>query len=349
MRFRYDSGLSAPALSAVVCNYNHARYIRRALEAILRQSVSPCELLVLDDASTDDSLAVIESIMATSPIIRLVRNESRIGVVANTNRAMSLVSGEYVYYGGADDYVLPGFFETALRHLSERPEAGLFTAGGIMVDEIGATVSRVRLARAGAGWLGPAEMATELGKRADGIVFGSSTIYKTSAMIEVGGLDVNLGALCDTLLDHAVAAKHGLCYDNSSPQSAWRRTRVNFSTARRSPREVAERQKYAAQWVKHPPNAVAFPVAYVRFFELEAAYADRCAALAEFEAAGDRLFEELSSALGNPGVLTRAGRALAKLWLTPLSWSISIVFAWRRLSRHLMVSALSRWFNRLES
>ncbi len=66
--------------------YNHARYLPQVLESVLTQSVRPLEVLVLDDASTDDSVQVIQQYAARDPLVRLVRNERNLGVVATLNR-----------------------------------------------------------------------------------------------------------------------------------------------------------------------------------------------------------------------------------------------------------------------
>src|SRR5262245_27676203 len=62
-------------LSVVIPNYNHAPYLPRCLGALLSQSVLPREIIVLDDASTDNSVAVVKCLAGRSPLIRLVRNE----------------------------------------------------------------------------------------------------------------------------------------------------------------------------------------------------------------------------------------------------------------------------------
>jgi glycosyltransferase involved in cell wall biosynthesis len=64
-----------PTLSVVVPNYNHGKYLEFSLPALLRQSVQPLEIIVLDDVSTDNSVEVIRRFAAQSPLIRLVQNE----------------------------------------------------------------------------------------------------------------------------------------------------------------------------------------------------------------------------------------------------------------------------------
>src|SRR5262245_56025904 len=117
--------MSPPKLSVIVPNFNHAQFLPRCLEAILGQSVRPMEILVMDDASTDNSVEVIESCAQSHPGVRLHRNEQNLGVVANINRGVNLAQGDYLAFAAADDEVAPGFFEKSLALLANNPEAAL--------------------------------------------------------------------------------------------------------------------------------------------------------------------------------------------------------------------------------
>jgi len=74
--------MTKPAtLSAVLPNYNHAKYVGRALTALLAQERAADEIIVIDDGSTDDSVRVIERIAAGAPAITLLLNGSNVGVI----------------------------------------------------------------------------------------------------------------------------------------------------------------------------------------------------------------------------------------------------------------------------
>ena len=107
--------MNVPALSVAIPNYNHAQYLPRCLDSILSQSVQPFEILVLDDASTDNSVAIIQRYASQHPHVRLHRNEHNLGAVANINQAFELSQGDYVFVPSADDEVVPGFFEKSLK------------------------------------------------------------------------------------------------------------------------------------------------------------------------------------------------------------------------------------------
>jgi glycosyltransferase involved in cell wall biosynthesis len=74
--------MTIPAtLSVVLPNYNHAKLIGRALEALLAQGRAADEIIVIDDGSTDDSVSVIDRFAAGAPSIRVLQNANNTGVI----------------------------------------------------------------------------------------------------------------------------------------------------------------------------------------------------------------------------------------------------------------------------
>ena len=92
-----------PTLSVVVPNYNHARYLKAALDAHLEQTEAPCEVIVVDDASTDDSRAIVEDVAARNPRVRLIRVARNGGVNAAMNLGLREAGGDFVCFSAADD------------------------------------------------------------------------------------------------------------------------------------------------------------------------------------------------------------------------------------------------------
>ena len=77
-RFHRLGGLSAPKVSVIVPNYNHAPYLRQRLDSIINQTFRDFEVIVLDDASTDNSREIIQT-YAHYPMFRFLFNETRNG------------------------------------------------------------------------------------------------------------------------------------------------------------------------------------------------------------------------------------------------------------------------------
>jgi glycosyltransferase involved in cell wall biosynthesis len=93
-----------PTVSVVIPNYNHARYLAQRIESVLRQSYQDFEVILLDDASTDDSRAVLSQ-YASDPRVRLEFNEVNSGTpFKQWNKGVSLARGKYVWIAESDDY-----------------------------------------------------------------------------------------------------------------------------------------------------------------------------------------------------------------------------------------------------
>ena len=117
--------MKLPSFSVTVQNFNHARHLPKCLDSVLQQSLQPSEILVLDDASTDNSVEVIKGYERKHSHLRLIQNECNLGAVGNVNRAVELAREDYIFSSAADDTIAPGFFEKSLGLLGPHPQAGL--------------------------------------------------------------------------------------------------------------------------------------------------------------------------------------------------------------------------------
>jgi Glycosyl transferase family 2 len=110
-----------PKVSAIVPNYNHARYLDERIGSILNQRVPPTEIIVLDDGSTDDSLAVLERWKRASPIpFTVVRNPQTIGsTFYQWAKGLGLVVGDLVWFAESDDASSPDFLECLVPYFAD--------------------------------------------------------------------------------------------------------------------------------------------------------------------------------------------------------------------------------------
>jgi glycosyltransferase involved in cell wall biosynthesis len=109
-------GNPLPRVSVVVPNYNYAGFLRDRLKSVRDQTVAPYELIVLDDASTDDSILVVEEeLVRYDGRTRLVVNEQNSGsVFAQWRRGVECASGDLVWIAEADDLADPEFLAELL-------------------------------------------------------------------------------------------------------------------------------------------------------------------------------------------------------------------------------------------
>ena len=126
---------SAATVSVVVPSYNHALFIGRCLRAIIKQSLSPLELIVIDDGSSDDSVKVIERILKTAPFDSELIARPHRGLSATLNEGAELSRGQYFAYLAADDVWLRTFLETRVACLQSRPDAVLAYGHSFVINE----------------------------------------------------------------------------------------------------------------------------------------------------------------------------------------------------------------------
>jgi len=96
-----------PVVSVIMANYNGAAHLADAIRSIQGQTLRDLEIIVSDDASSDDSVRIVTELMAEDPRIRLVRGERNGGPAAARNRALPLAKGEWIAVMDSDDLMHP--------------------------------------------------------------------------------------------------------------------------------------------------------------------------------------------------------------------------------------------------
>jgi O-antigen biosynthesis protein len=109
-------GFKCPRISVVVVNFNYGHYLIERLESILSQTIGIYEIILVDDASDDDSLQVLEQWMLKRKVnVTVIRNEQNSGsVFEQWKKGIEAASGDYVWIAEADDLSDPDFLETVL-------------------------------------------------------------------------------------------------------------------------------------------------------------------------------------------------------------------------------------------
>lgn len=128
-------------VTAVVPNYNHARYLHERLDSILAQTYPLIDIIVLDDCSTDDSRHVIEEYTARYPDrIKAVYNDANSGsVFRQWQKGHELATGDIVWFCESDDFCAPTFVERLIGHF--RDSSVMLAFGKIeFADEVGTLI-----------------------------------------------------------------------------------------------------------------------------------------------------------------------------------------------------------------
>lgn len=219
---------TAPSIAVILPNRNDARYLPRCLRSVLEQEVQPDELIVIDDQSTDDSVAVIRSLIAGHAHARLVENPVNLGVYGAVDEGLKRSRSDYALFLAANDFVLPGIFSRAKACLARAPGVGVWSALAWIVDE---DDRLMRLHPSPVVALDdvhiPAGRCIELLHRLGAWFTGTTLIYRRSAVDEAGRFDPAYKGLADWFTAIRVASRYGAAY-SPVPLAAIRKHRGSY-------------------------------------------------------------------------------------------------------------------------
>ena len=112
-------------VTVLLSNYNQAEYLRDSLRRICTQTRPADQIVVIDDGSTDDSLAVMKELAAQYPAVEVIENGTNLGLQRSIEIGLARVTGDYLVWAASDDRLLPQFLERNMEVLARHPEAGL--------------------------------------------------------------------------------------------------------------------------------------------------------------------------------------------------------------------------------
>lgn len=132
------AGLQAPLVTVVIVSFNYAEYVERCLRSVEEQDYPNIQCIVVDCASTDNTLAVIEQAQARKPFFQILRLDSNRGHLLNALSALNEVKGVFVTFLDSDDFIFPEFVSTHVRaHLNDLNSAAVSVTDQIQVDAAG--------------------------------------------------------------------------------------------------------------------------------------------------------------------------------------------------------------------
>ncbi len=124
-----------PRVSICVPTFNRANELRVTLKSLVNQTYQDYELIVCDDASSDDTALVVGE--STDPRIRYSSNSANLGLYQNWNRCLELATGDYVAIYHDHDLYAPSIVEECVRILDLYPNVGLVHTGCVMIEPEG--------------------------------------------------------------------------------------------------------------------------------------------------------------------------------------------------------------------
>lgn len=131
--------MSQPLVSIICLCYNHARFLRPALDSVLAQTYPHLEVLLVDDHSTDDSVAIIQEYVQRHPSIQFIQHQQNKGNCASFNEAFQQSTGAYIIDFATDDVLHP---ERVSRQVAAfaalPPDYGVVYTDAGLIDELSA-------------------------------------------------------------------------------------------------------------------------------------------------------------------------------------------------------------------
>lgn len=129
----------APPLTIGLPVYNGARFVGIAIESILAQTYREFELIISDNASTDDTEAICRTYVEKDNRVRYIRNEVNIGAARNYNRLLDASGSRYFKWAAHDDVLAPEYLARCMEVLDRCPTVVVCHTETIYIDENGAT------------------------------------------------------------------------------------------------------------------------------------------------------------------------------------------------------------------
>lgn len=129
--------VNLPLVSVLMTTYNREKYIVEAIESVLKQTYSNWELIIVDDVSLDNTVAIATSFALKDHRIKVYLNNSNLGDYSNRNQAASLAKGEYLKYLDADDMMYPWCLDAMVYCMQQFPDAayGLISPSHINLEK----------------------------------------------------------------------------------------------------------------------------------------------------------------------------------------------------------------------
>jgi len=124
-----------PKVSVIMTTYNGEKYVAKAIQSILNQTLKDFELVVVDDGSTDNTVSIIKKLRDQDPRIQFFQNEKNQGISFSTNRAIEKSVAPYIAPLDQDDIAEPNRLQIEFDFMEKHPDFGFVGGWTSLIDE----------------------------------------------------------------------------------------------------------------------------------------------------------------------------------------------------------------------
>jgi glycosyltransferase involved in cell wall biosynthesis len=123
-------------VSVIIPSYNHCKFLKQRIDSVLEQSFDDFEVVLLDDASTDDSITILKSYEAHPKVTHIIINENNSGSPFGMwKQGFNLAKGEYVWIAETDDFAEPDFLKHTVQVLNSNENTTLAYTDSRIINE----------------------------------------------------------------------------------------------------------------------------------------------------------------------------------------------------------------------
>ena len=129
-----------PVLSIILPVFNREKYIRDTLKSLIKQSFTDFELIIIDNASTDNTVSIISEFNDNR--ICLIKNTENMGIPYARNQGLKIAEGNFIAPFDSDDIALPDKFKKQIDFLQNNPDYGMIGTWVKLIDENGNSINK---------------------------------------------------------------------------------------------------------------------------------------------------------------------------------------------------------------
>ncbi|TQJ59045.1 glycosyl transferase family 2 [Arthrobacter sp. SLBN-83] len=208
-----------PTVSVVIPCYNYARFLPAAVQSVLEQDAVNPDIIIVDDASTDNSAHIALKMAGSEPRIRVIRHHTNMGHIATYNDGLCQATGDYVVLLSADDLLAPGSLARSTALMEAHPEVGLVYG---FASEFSDAPPPVRPRRTSwTLWSGRQWIQLMFGRGAN-IIMNPEAVVRRSVLDQLGGYNAGMPHAADMDFWLRAAAISGVGRVNGPVQAYYR-------------------------------------------------------------------------------------------------------------------------------